>query len=39
MEYGDFSSLVVEYPNYNSLGKVLKILHEFQTPKYMVNEA
>jgi hypothetical protein len=39
MEYGDFSSLIVEYPDYNSLGKVMKVLHEFQTPKYMVNEA
>ena len=39
MEYGDFSSLIVEYPNYNSLGKVLNVLHEFQTPKHFVNEA
>lgn len=39
MEYGDFSSLIVEYPDYNSLGKELKVLHDFQTPKYMVNEA
>ena len=39
MQYGDFSSLIVEYPDYNSLGKVMKVLHEFQTPKYMVNEA
>lgn len=39
MEYGDFNSLIVEYPDYNSLGKVLKVLHDFQTPKYMVNEA
>ena len=29
MEYGDFSSLIVEYPDYNSLGKVLKVLHDF----------
>ncbi len=39
MEYGDFSSLVVEYPNYNSLGKVLQTLYEFQTPKNYTNEA
>lgn len=39
MEYGDFSSLVVEYPNYNSLGNILKTLHEFRSPKYYVNEA
>jgi hypothetical protein len=29
MEYGDFSSLIVEYPDYNSLGKVLKVLHDY----------
>ena len=39
MEYGDFSSLVVEYPNYNSLGKVLQTLYEFQTLKNYTNEA
>jgi hypothetical protein len=33
MEYGDFSSLLVEYPDYNSLGKVLYMVHEIQTPK------
>ena len=36
MEYGDFSSLLVEYPDYNSLGKTLYEVHEIQTPKTYV---
>jgi len=28
MQYGDLSSLVVEYPNYNSLGKSLMTLYK-----------
>jgi hypothetical protein len=28
MEYGDFSSLLVEYPDYNSLGRTLYTVHE-----------
>jgi hypothetical protein len=30
MEFGDFSSLVVEYPDYNSLGEVLTKVIDFK---------
>ncbi|TNV73832.1 hypothetical protein FGO68_gene5700 [Halteria grandinella] len=38
MEYGDLSSLIVEYPDYNSLGSVLLKLGELHVTTY-TNEA
>lgn len=40
MEYGDLSSLAVEYPDYNSMGNVLmKLPNEVNPKAYTMNEA
>jgi hypothetical protein len=37
MEYGDLSSLVVEYPDYNSLGLQLLQVSKFATQSYSID--
>jgi hypothetical protein len=39
MEYGDMSSLIVEYPDYNSLGETLQVIGSLKGNSYTVNEA
>jgi len=39
MEFGDFSSLIVEYPDYNSLGNTLITLGEIIGPKTKTMDA